>query len=132
MAKGRISLEKRKVKKQQKRRYRYDDYTPAVALFTLAVRDLAIGWIEVDVKPLLEGNFAHSSADEIWYFDFKEGTLRIFKRSLARFLKRIGIGKGTKYGELMIYRYFCDPNHSTISCTEDSLKSSIRRELLSI
>ena len=131
MAKGRISLEKRKARKQQKRRYRYDDSTPVVELFTLEVREVAIEWIEKDVKPLLEGYFACFSADEIWYFDFKEGTLRTFKRSLARFLKRIGIGKGTKYGELMIYRYFCDPNHSTISCTEDSLKSSIRRELLS-
>ena len=132
MAKGRLSLEKRKAKKQQKRRYRYGDLTPAVDLFTLAVRDLAIEWMEKDVKPLLDGHLALKCAEGLYYFTFRNGTLRAFKKSLARFLVRIGGKQGTKYGEIMIIRYFCDPKHSTISCKEDSLRSSIRREILSI
>lgn len=132
MTKGRITLEKRKAKKQQKRRYRYDDDSPVVELFTIAVRNMAIEWIEKDVMPLLEDYSAHFSADEIHFFEFKEGTLRTFKRSLARFFKSIGGKKGTKYGDNMIIRYFCDPRHSTILCKENSLKSSIRREILSI
>ena len=132
MAKGRSSIEKRKARKQQRRRYHYDDYTPVVALFTLAVRDMALEWIEKEVKPLLEDYSITENADEIYRFEFKDGTLRMFKRRLAKFLKRIGGAKGTKYGEMMIFRYFCDAKHSTISCKEDSLKSSVNRELYSI
>jgi len=130
MAKGRISLEKRKVRKREKRRYRYDDYTPAVALFTKAVRNEALIWIENEVKPLLEDRTSTESADKIYRFDFKDGTIRKFKRSLARFLRRIGRSKGTKYGEMMIFRYFCDTNHSSISCKEDGLRASINREFM--
>ena len=132
MSKGRISLEKRKVRKQQRRRYHYDDFTPVVALFTLAVRGIACEWIENEVKPLLEDYSITENADEIYWFNFKDGTLRQFKRSLAKFLKRTGGAKGTKHGESMIFRYFCDPKHSTISCKEDSLRSSINREFYTI
>lgn len=132
MTKGRSSIEKRKVRKQQRRRYHYDDYTPAVALFTLAVRDMACEWIEKEVKPLLEDYSRTKNADEIYWFNFKDGTLRMFKKRLAKFLKSIRGAKGTKYGEMMIFRYFCDSIHSTISCKEDSLKSSVNRELYSI
>lgn len=131
MSKGRISIAKRKVRKQQKRRFHYYDVTPIVELFTLAVRNLAIEWIEESVKPLLEDDSACLSADKIYYFKFKKGEIRKFKKALARFLKSIGRGKGTKYGEMMILRYFCDPNHSNISCKEDSLKTSIAREFAS-
>ena len=95
-------------------------------------RQLFAEFAEKEVKPLLEDYSRTKNADEIYWFDFKDGTLRMFKRSLAKFLKRIGGAKGTKYGEMMIFRYFCDSKHSTISCKEDSLKSSINRELYSI
>ncbi len=130
MAKGRISLEKRKVRKREKRRYRYDDYTPAVALFTKAVRNEALIWIENEVIPLLEDHSSKETADKIYMFNFKDGTIRKFKRSLARFLMSIGRSKGTKYGEMMIFRYFCDPKHSSISCKEDGLRTSINREFV--
>ena len=130
MVKGRISLEKRKVRKREKRRYHYDDYTPAVALFTKAVRNMALIWIENEVMPLLEDRSSNVSADKIYQFNFKDGSIRIFKRSLAMFLKSIGRSKGTKYGEMMIFRYFCDPKHSSISCEEDGLRTSINRELM--
>lgn len=132
MAKGRITLKKRKERKQQKRRYHYDDYTPVTALFKPAVYDYAIDWIDKEVKPLLDDKSASVDANAIYYFAIKEENLRRFKRSLARLLKKIGRAKGTKYGEMMIFRYFCDPLHSTILCKEDSLKTTITRELLSI
>ena len=130
MTKGRISLEKRKVRKREKRRYRYDDYTPAVALFTKAIRNEALIWIENEVIPLLEDHSSKETADKIYRFDFKDGTSRKFKRSLARFLMSIGRSKGTKYGEMMIFRYFCDTKHSSITCKEDGLRTSINREFV--
>jgi hypothetical protein len=132
MTKGRISLEKRKVRKQQRRRFRYDDQTPIVELFSLTVRDSAISWLEKEVLPLLVGNTKIFSAEEIFYFDIKNNNQRHFKKSLAKFLKKIADVKGTKYGEMMIFRYLCDPNHSSLSCQEDSLKTSIYRELMAL
>jgi hypothetical protein len=90
---------------------------------------MACEWIEKEVKPLLEDYSRTKNADEIYWFNFKDGTLRMFKKRLAKFLKSIGGAKGTKYGEMMIFRYLCDPNHSSLSCQEDSLKTSIYREL---
>ena len=130
MTKGRIALAKRKKRKQQKRRYHYDDYTPAVSLFTIAVRSMVLNWIENEVKPLLEDRSSTESADKIYRFDFRKGTTRMFKMSLARFLNSIGRSEGTKYGLMMIFRYFCDPKHSSISCKEDGLRTSINREFM--
>ena len=101
-----------------------------MALFTKAVRNEALIWIENEVIPLLEDHSSKETADKIYRFDFKDGTSRNFKRSLARFLMSIGRSKGTKYGEMMIFRYFCDTKHSSITCKEDGLRTSINREFV--